>query len=195
MSVQHVRSAATAARTLARIGGAPECLPRPCGSRLAAARRRAHPVGPRARERRAGRAQHGGRSARRRRGRRRAHRAAAARVPAPAQARGRRHHRERPTRAPDGGRARPGESARRAGGAIRSGHDGRAPADERRGARPPARAPALRGAEGLRSGRATAPPRGTSSRLCARESSSRTASPRPRRHASSSACAPPAGSS
>ena len=124
--------------------------------------------------------------------RRRAGRAAAARATCSCTSRRRGHDGERPARTADGRRPRRARVARRAGRPARRRDDRRPPAHERRPARAPAGAPALRRREGLRGRdlegaerRGAAAPRG-------RASSSRTASPRPR---ASAASARPASSS
>ena len=155
-------------------------------------RRRADQARPRARQRRDGRAEHVRRRGRRRRPRRQAAPAAARRVRPPPQAGRRRHDRERPARAADRRRSRRARVARRPRRAPRRRHDRRAPAHERRRPRAPARAPALRGGQGLRGrGRGRALGRGAHAGS-SRASSSTTARPRRReraasaRHASSS---------
>ena len=110
---------------------------------------------------------------------------AAARLSPAAQARRRRDDRARPGRPADRRRPRPARAAGRPGRAARCRHHRSAAADERRGARPPARASALRGRQGVRGGRRRRPDgRGRCGRW-PKGSSSRTAARRPRRRAGS----------
>ena len=143
------------ARTLAwqQCARASERVPRACRGCLEAACRRADPRRARGRERRARRAAHTRAVRGRRRGRRKPRRGAGARVRPPAQARGSRDDGERPARPPD--RRRPGRAPgpRRPRRPAGRGHDRCPAADERRAARAPARASALRRREGLRGAR------------------------------------------
>ena len=127
-----------------------ERVPGTRGRRVAPEGGRADQGRARARQRRAGAAEHVRAGGRRRRGRRAAGREAAPRLRAPEQAGRRGHDRQRPAGSPHRGRPRRARLPRRPGRPARRRHDRRAPAHERRPARAPARPPALRGREGLR---------------------------------------------